>query len=314
MVEQTKPISQVFIAGLSNSVFKNGYVAGLAERLSCKVLNYSLGASNCGYGLWLASYAPDEVNSSDLVILESFIMDYQNDTGFIYRDLELICRTMACKEKLVVVMWPDKICFDNPPIDAVRAYVSVAKREGVRLINGFDLFREYMLRHGLASSDELFSDVSHVKVEHAREIGCRIADLIANDAQLQKTPVESSSNIRRPIILQVATENDPHVGPPWLRVPIVEVTNFISSVDGYVHGLMLETRHADFSIVTSVGSRRINTYWNPEVEDVPRIIRYVSLPSIRVRRGRPTSFVGLANNMPKEGLYALHSALVSLGV
>lgn len=298
------PSYNVFVSGLSNSIMREGYVKGIENSTQGHVENISLGASNCGMGLWMLRIFEAQIRAADVVLLDYFIMDYQTDPGYITRDLPLLLRGISRFSRPVVLLWPDKLNMQTPVRDKISVYADVCAAEGCLLIDCRELARDVMARHGLSNLDELFQDAAHIHPRFAYEMGIDIARRIESHLSY----VDRQGYVHVQI---VAPENGPIVGPPWLKIPVTSLPDFLPEVDGELIGMMILTKSADFEIRVDGRSRRVWTYWAPDDPNPPQILRYISIDSVPVRKGQPVRVETWSKDELVDGMM-VHSVVIRL--
>lgn len=171
----------VAIVGNSNCVFREGFSGGVtraARQMGGSVRNYSLGGSCCALHIYTFHDKYEELASSDLVILDSLVIDTFHWRRGIIRQDELVSLIddmyalyAGLPANIVSVLFPIKGFIDShEQLVTYRAHISSARKYGVDIVDLYKVVKQ----HG-GDTDPLFMQPSHLKTEIAEEIGFRLA-------------------------------------------------------------------------------------------------------------------------------------------
>ncbi len=312
---------KLFVAGISNSLMKDGYISGLCHSLAATAEYYGLGGSNLGMGLWANMVFSRELAASEFAIYESWIMDLQTDLEFIPRDMMALRRffptgsAAAGRGPLpVILLWPDQITFREPDMPALRLYVESCAAAGLPLIDMRPLITEYALRHGV-SYRELYRDEAHIKPEHAQALGMLLArhlrELQRQYARDGLPPPQAEP--AHVAIQPLAADNGREIGPPWLKLEVAPLRPFKALRTGLLCGLMLESRRFEYNVRAGESDLLVLHYWEPVTAAPPKpALRYLSFPSLPVVEGEEVDLRAYVDGIEDNDAIELNSALYLL--
>ena len=179
----------VAIVGNSNCVFRNGFTSGVkrfVDGVGGVVRNYSLGGSCCALHIYTFHDKQSELRGSDVVILDSLVIDsFHWKRGIIKQDelVSLIDDMYALYSqlpgKVVSLLFPiDEHVGKHESLPSYQAHRQSARKYGVDVVDLYSLFPE-----GNGDISRFFAQSSHLSLEIASEIGFRVATICSEMKQ-----------------------------------------------------------------------------------------------------------------------------------
>ena len=153
-------------------------------------------------------------------------------------------------------------------------------------------------------------DAGHVKREIAFKLGQHIGEIIENNRMI---PNETYIDDTTESYIQVlSSTDDPVSGPPELRLPMTTNLKFVSKHNGIIRGLMIESRNLRFLVSIKGQKRLVWTYWDPENQNPPAVVRFISIPSIPVKKGEEIVILATPEqNAVNNNIMGIHSVLIT---
>lgn len=193
----------VAIVGNSNCVFRNGFFSGVERYVASTagvVRNYSLGGSCCALHIYTLHDKYAELCASDIVILDSLVIDtFHWKRGIIcHAELVSLIDDMYAlysqlPGKVVSVLFPiEKYVQNYRQLPTYQAHIDSARRYGVDVVDLFSLLPPH-----LDDYSGYFAQPGHINADIADGAGYQVASIcgaMAGDnviAQPLRTPYET---------------------------------------------------------------------------------------------------------------------------
>lgn len=193
----------VAIVGNSNCVFRNGFFSGVERYVASTrgvVRNFSLGGSCCALHIYTLHDKYTELCDSDVVILDSLVIDtFHWKRGIIcHAELVSLIDDMYAlysqlPAKVVSVLFPiEKHVQNYRQLPTYQAHIDSARRYGVDVVDLFSLLPPH-----LDDYSGYFAQPGHINADIADEAGYRVAsicgEITADDVAVRplRTPYEA---------------------------------------------------------------------------------------------------------------------------
>lgn len=181
---------KVLVVGTSNSVLRGGWVDGLKETVSGKVINRSVGASCSAFLLYELCSLSSRMEEYDIVIIDSMVNDeYFLNKGFLQEKylldyVQQIYTILA--EKIVIYLSFSSQQFFNCQSRAELIHRAQAFSTGAYFISVKQILHNFLNDNKSIKQSLIYEDPGHVHRAIAKEIGRGIGKII-NSTILSKT-------------------------------------------------------------------------------------------------------------------------------
>ena len=195
----------VSVVGNSNCIFSNGFYSGVeryAASTSGVARNYSFGGSCCALHLYMLHDKYDMMCDSDVVILDSLVIDTfhwkrgvirQEEIALLIDDMYALYSQLSAK--VVSVLFPiEQHVHNYKQLPTYQAHIDAARRYGVDVVDLYELLPPRRVDYS-----GYFAQPGHITADIAEEAGFRVASICGEMAedeveeQSLQTPYETVS-------------------------------------------------------------------------------------------------------------------------
>lgn len=202
MPENTALKKKLLVLGESNSIYKNGWVAGLREQTqsSLEVTNTSLGSSGIFNSIYRLIKLSDQIAAFDVVILDTCIQDasfYTHRIDEYFELLDCVIRYLQSRQLIVGYLQFEKLQCDRPESDF---YLELQNFLDSRRLVTWNVNRLILQYSDIKSRSDLhfaYADMHHIKPDVAfhigKIVGHEIQQILAKETQATRQTKASNT-------------------------------------------------------------------------------------------------------------------------